>query len=59
MNSTIKTALLWVVIIVLVFLLWSLFNQAKGTTEEMLFSDFLNNVSEGKVEAVTIRGNEG
>jgi cell division protease FtsH len=58
LNSTIKTALLWVVIIVLVFLLWSLFNQAKGTTNEMLFSQFLSDVGEGKVAKVTIRGNE-
>ncbi|HUF17901.1 MAG TPA: ATP-dependent zinc metalloprotease FtsH, partial [Thermoanaerobaculia bacterium] len=58
MNSTVKTALLWVVIIVLVFLLWSLFQQTKGTTEEMLFSDFLNHVDAGRVESVIIRGEE-
>ena len=58
MNSTVKTALLWVVIIVLVFLLWSLFQQTKGTTEEMLFSDFLNHVEAGRVESVIIRGEE-
>jgi cell division protease FtsH len=58
LNSTIKTALLWVVIIVLVFLLWSLFQTTKGTTEEISFSDFLKNVNDGRVESVIVRGNE-
>ncbi|HET7433773.1 MAG TPA: ATP-dependent zinc metalloprotease FtsH [Thermoanaerobaculia bacterium] len=58
MNSTVKTALLWVVIIVLVFLLWSLFNTAKGASEPIPFSRFIHQVNEGNVEKVTIRGDE-
>ncbi|HEY5611544.1 MAG TPA: ATP-dependent zinc metalloprotease FtsH, partial [Thermoanaerobaculia bacterium] len=58
MNSTFKTALLWVVIIVLVFVLWSLFQTTKGTTEPMAFSDFLSHVKQDKVDSVVIRGNE-
>ena len=58
MNSTIKTALLWVVIIVLVFLLWSLFQTSKATTENIRFSDFLKRVDQGQVTQVLIRGNE-
>ena len=58
MNSTVKTALLWVVIIVLVFLLWSLFNTAKGASEQIPFSAFLDRVNLGNVEKVTIRGDE-
>ncbi|HXG59153.1 MAG TPA: ATP-dependent zinc metalloprotease FtsH [Thermoanaerobaculia bacterium] len=58
MNSTVKTALLWVVIIVLVFLLWSLFQTTKGTSEPIAFSDFMKRVKEGQVESVTIRGEE-
>ncbi len=58
MNSTVKTALLWVVIIVLVFLLWSLFKGAQATAEVVPFSDFLNNVERGQVSEVVIRGNE-
>ncbi|HWW60826.1 MAG TPA: ATP-dependent zinc metalloprotease FtsH, partial [Thermoanaerobaculia bacterium] len=58
MNSTVKTALLWVVIIVLVFLLWQLFNSAKGTTEQIAFSAFLDRVNNGQVEKVTVRGDE-
>ncbi|MDQ6803089.1 MAG: ATP-dependent zinc metalloprotease FtsH [Acidobacteriota bacterium] len=58
MNSTVKTALLWVVIIVLVFLLWSLFQTTKGTSEPIPFSKFLDQVNSGMVEKVTIRGDE-
>jgi cell division protease FtsH len=47
-----------VVIIVLVFLLWSLFNTAKGASEQIPFSMFLDRVNQGSVEKVTIRGDE-
>src|SRR4029079_13236038 len=58
LNSTVKTALLWVVIIVLVFLLWSLFQTTKGTSEPIAFSQFIERVNKGQVEKVTIRGDE-
>jgi cell division protease FtsH len=58
LNSTVKTALLWVVIIVLVFLLWSLFQTTKGTSETIAFSQFLDRVNQGYVESVTIRGDD-
>ena len=58
MNSTVKTALLWVVIIVLVFLLWSLFNTAKGASEQIPFSTFRERVSQGYVEKIRVRGDE-
>jgi cell division protease FtsH len=58
LNSTVKTALLWVVIIVLVFLLWSLFQKTKGDSETIAFSQFLDRVNQGAVESVTIRGDD-
>src|SRR5437762_5735694 len=58
LNSTVKTALLWVVIIVLVFLLWSLFQTTKGTSEQIPFSTFLDRVNQGYVDKVTIRGDD-
>ncbi|HVS30639.1 MAG TPA: ATP-dependent zinc metalloprotease FtsH [Thermoanaerobaculia bacterium] len=58
MNSTVKTALLWVVIIVLVFLLWSLFQTTKGASEQIAFSTFLDRVNAGQVEKVLIRGSD-
>jgi cell division protease FtsH len=58
LNSTVKTALLWVVIIVLVFLLWSLFQTTKGASTQIAFSEFLDKVNKGEVEKVLIRGDE-
>jgi cell division protease FtsH len=58
LNSTVKTALLWVVIIVLVFLLWQLFNQAKGASDQIPFTVFVNKVDDGYVEKIMIRGDE-
>ncbi|HUP45866.1 MAG TPA: ATP-dependent zinc metalloprotease FtsH [Thermoanaerobaculia bacterium] len=58
MNSTVKTALLWVVIIVLVFLLWSLFQTTKGASDPIVFSTFMEGVRNGQVESVAIRGDE-
>ena len=58
MNSTVKTALLWVVIIVLVFLLWSLFQTTKGMSEQIPFSTFIDRVNAGYIEKVTIRGDD-
>src|SRR5688500_20344753 len=58
LNSTVKTALLWVVIIVLVFLLWSLFNTAKGESDPIEYSTFRDRVTQGHVEKITVRGDE-
>ena len=54
----VKTFLLWAVIIVLVLLLWNLFAATKGTTEQIGFSKFINEVNAGKVEKVVIRGTQ-
>jgi len=58
LNSTVKTALLWVVIIVLVFLLWNLFNTAKGGNEQIQWSTFLERVNQGQIQKVTISGDK-
>jgi cell division protease FtsH len=58
LNSTVKTALLWVVIIVLVLMLWSFFQQTKERQEPIPYSDFLERVDEGQVESVTIQGSQ-
>jgi cell division protease FtsH len=58
LNSTFKTILLWAVIIVLVVLLWQLFNVAKNPVEEVTFSAFIERVNSGTIDNVTIKGNE-
>ncbi len=57
MNSTVKTALLWLVIIVLVVLLWQLFNQ-NHSAEQMTYSTFIDKVNQNQVDKVTIQGDE-
>jgi cell division protease FtsH len=58
LNSTVKTMLLWLVIIVLVFLLWSLFQTTKNQSDAIPFSTFVERVNAGQVEKVIIRGDE-
>lgn len=58
MSSTVKTAILWFVVVVGVFLLWSLFQTTKGTAEAISYTTFLERVDAGAVERVVIRGSE-
>src|SRR5258708_23703902 len=58
LNSTVKTALLWVVIFVLVFLLWQLFQSTKSQSDLISFSAFRDRVNQGTVEKVIIRGDD-
>jgi cell division protease FtsH len=58
LNSTVKTALLWIVIFVLVILLWNLFQTSKGASEAIPFSTFLDRTNQGYVDHVTIHGDE-
>jgi len=58
LNSTVKTALLWLVIIVLVFLLWNLFQTTKGASEQIPYSVFIDRVNAGQVDKVILRGDE-
>ena len=53
-----KTLLLWFVIIVLVFLVWSLFTTTKDTSERITYTTFLERIESGAVERVIIRGTE-
>jgi cell division protease FtsH len=58
LNSTLKTIVLWIVIIVLVILLWNLFQQTKLQNEEINFSTFTERVNSGAVDNVRIKGTE-
>jgi len=59
-NSTVKTVVLWVVLLLVGFVLWRMIqgggNGAKDT--ETAYSDFMSDVSKGNVQDVTILGNE-
>ena len=55
MNSNVKTAVFWVVLICVAVLLWTVVRTGQTRTEkEPSFSEFLSDVQAGKVKEVTI-----
>src|SRR5215813_521785 len=59
MNSNVKTAIFWVVLICIAVLLWTVVKHGKGTTDNpLMFSQFMYQAENGKVKQVTISGNE-
>ncbi len=59
MNSNVKTAIFWVVLIMVVVLLWTVVKQGQRRAERQLsFTEFVTAVEEGKVKQVTITGME-
>ncbi len=59
MNSNIKTAIFWVVLICVAVLLWAVVRTGTTKKEQQLtFSQFLNEVEAGRVKTVTVAGNE-
>ncbi|HKW76285.1 MAG TPA: ATP-dependent zinc metalloprotease FtsH [Terriglobales bacterium] len=60
MNSTVKTVVLWLVLLLVGFVLWEMIKG--GTTgakdTETAYSDFMSDVSKGNVQDVTITNNE-
>jgi cell division protease FtsH len=58
LNATIKNLLLWMVILVLIILAWNVFKQSATAVEEISFSRFLTQISQGHIQKVIIRGDE-
>jgi len=59
MNSNVKTAVFWVVIIMVVVLLWTVVRQTRSRPEaQPTFSQFMDDVKDKKVKSVTITGND-
>ena len=59
MNSNIKTAVFWVVLICVAVLLWTVVRTGRGKTQRAInFSQFLADVDAGKVKTVTFNGTE-
>jgi cell division protease FtsH len=59
-NSTVKTVVFWLVIVLSAFLLWTVVKQG-GTSQkekEVNFSQFMTDVDQGNVKEVTITGME-
>jgi len=55
-----KNLAVWVVILVLLYMLFSLFQgaQTRGPHQQVAFSDFLTEVEAGTIRSVTIQGNK-
>ena len=56
MNQFYKNIALWLVIGLIMIALFNLFNQPLTPFKELIFSDFMNQVSSGNVEEVVIQG---
>ena len=60
MNSTVKTVVFWLVIVLSAFLLWQVMKagSAGQKDKEVNFSQFLSDIDQGNVKEVTITGME-
>jgi len=59
MNSNVKTAIFWVVLICVAVLLWTVVRHGKGRPiSPLTYSQFLYQVENGKVKGITMSGND-
>ena len=58
MNSTVRSLVFWVVLVVVVVMIWSFSTQFQAGDNSVSFSEFVRWVDAGQVETVTIAGNE-
>ena len=59
MNSNVKTAIFWVVLICIVVLLWAVVRTGQSPREEQItFTNFINEVEAGRIKKVVITGSE-
>ncbi|MFN8061964.1 MAG: ATP-dependent zinc metalloprotease FtsH [Vicinamibacterales bacterium] len=58
MNSTIKSLLFWMVLVVVGVLIWNFSANFQRADKTVPFSDFVKQLDEGKLSTVTIVGNE-
>ncbi len=60
MNSTVKTIMFWVFIVVCLMMLWAVVSKSTsmGKTAEVGYSDLLDKIDGGQVQDVTIQGTD-
>ncbi|MCX7770573.1 MAG: ATP-dependent zinc metalloprotease FtsH [Proteobacteria bacterium] len=56
MNNALKTLTIWVLLLLTMMLVFNYFNQPAGKSKKVLYSEFLIDVDEGKVDTVSIQG---
>ncbi len=58
MNQTVRTVLMWIVILVGVLLILQVLRGYSATSQEIAFSEFLDRADDGQIEMVLIKGDE-
>ena len=58
MTPTVRTLIVWIAIFVVVILLWNTFQAGRVNRFPLTFTEFLEQVEQGRVAEVTIRGQE-
>ncbi len=56
MKEISKNLALWLVLILMMILLFNIFNQPQPQIEKIIFSDFIASIEKGDVEEVLIQG---
>jgi cell division protease FtsH len=59
MNSSVRNAVLWLIILCLVVLVWAVFKGSKPPGAQPKFSDLVQQVEQSKVESVTLNSTTG
>jgi len=59
MNSSVRNAVLWLIILCLVVLVWAVFKGSKPPGAQPKFSDLVQQVEQGKVDSVTLNSTTG
>ena len=60
MNSNVKTAIFWVVIVCLAVLLWAVVKQGnRQQPQQPIFSELMKKVNDGEVESATVNSSTG
>jgi cell division protease FtsH len=57
-NSTLKSLLFWMVLMVVAVMVWNFSTRFQAREQAMSFSTFMTQVESGQVASVTITGNE-
>ena len=58
MNSTLKSLLFWMVLVVIAALIWNFSTNFQRNTDEITFTDFLQKVNSNQISMVTFTGTE-
>ena len=58
MNSTTRSLLFWMALVVVVAVIWNLSNPFRTAADEVAFSEFMRQVQSGQVNSVALTGNQ-